>query len=59
MARKGPQVPIRETYWNVGTLSEAIRVSYRRPGQSRGSPHEAIVPGGMDPTDALEDLLYA
>ena len=53
LARKGPQVPIRELYWNVGTLSVATLVSYRRPGQPRGSPHQAIIPGAV----ALEAVL--
>ena len=44
---KGSQVPIRELYWNVSTLSAATLVSYRRPGQRRGSPHQAILPGDV------------
>ena len=32
LTRKGPQVPIRVLYWNVGTLFEATLVSYRRAG---------------------------
>ena len=61
MARKGAQVPIRELYWNVGTLSVATLVSYRRPGQRRGSPHQAIIPGDVrcpaTAAQALEPLL--
>ena len=57
LARKGPQVPIRELYWNVGTLSVATLVSYRRPGQRRGSPHLAIVPGDVSlPATTAPDL---
>jgi hypothetical protein len=55
--RKGVQVPIRDNYWNLHPLSEATLVSYRRAGQSRGSPHTAIVPAGMAPAAALEALL--
>ena len=59
MARKGAQVPIRELYWNVGTLSVATLVSYRRPGHRRGSPHQAILPGRVESTELAEDLLAA
>ena len=59
MARKGTQVPIRELYWNVGTLSVATLVSYRRPGQRRGSPHQAILPGRVECTEVAKELLAA
>ena len=59
MARKGTQVPIRELYWNVGTLSVATLVSYRRPGHRRGSPHQAILPGRVECTELAEELLAA
>ena len=36
--RKGGQVPIRDLYWNVTTLSAATLVSYRRPGQTPRQP---------------------
>ena len=58
-ARKGTQVPIRETYWNVGTLSAATVVSYRRAGQVRGSPHRAIIPGCVTEHDPAAILLEA
>jgi hypothetical protein len=55
--RKGSQVPIRVSYWNVATLSVATLVSYRRPGQRRGSPHRAIIPGDVYcPDTAALDL---
>lgn len=57
LARKGPQVPIRELYWKVGTLSVATLVSYRRPGQRRGSPQQAMLPGRFDGTLIAEALL--
>ena len=43
-ARKGTHLPIRVSIWNVSTLSAATVVSYRLPGQTRGSPHKAIIP---------------
>ena len=55
--RKGGQVPIRVLYWNVHPLSEAILVSYRRAGQSRGSRHQAIVPAGIASAAALAQQL--
>ncbi len=59
LARKGPQVPIRDLYWNVGTLSVATLVSYRRPGQRRGSPHQAILPGRIASESLAKGLLAA
>ena len=59
MARKGTQVPIRVLYWNVGTLSVATLVSYRRPGHRRGSPHQAILPGRVESTEMAEGMLAA
>ena len=42
-------------------LSSATEVTYRLPGQSRGSPHKAIIPGKVTDPDAarraLEPLL--
>ena len=43
-ARKGTHLPYRYSYWNVSTLSAATEVTYRLPGQCRGSPHRAIIP---------------
>jgi hypothetical protein len=37
----------------------ATLVSYRRPGQRRGSPHQAILPGRVESTGLAEDLLAA
>ena len=56
-ARKGPHVPIESYYWYVGTLSRATQITYRRPGQARGSPHQAIIPGDVrDPAAAAAAL---
>ena len=55
--RKGSQFPIEYSYWKVTTLSAATLMSYRRPGQRRGSPHQAIIPGGVYcPNAATLDL---
>ena len=59
LARKGPQLPVRDLYWNVGTLSVATLVSYRRPGHRRGSPHQAVLPGRVESTRTAESLLLA
>jgi hypothetical protein len=59
LRRKGGHVPIRDLYWNVTTLSVATLVSYRRPGQRRGSPHQAVLPGRVASTGRAEDLLAA
>ena len=55
--RKGAQVPIRVSIWNVSTLSAATVVSYRLPGQTRGSPHKAIVPGKGHTAEQAAELL--
>ena len=57
LARKGPHIPIRELYWNVGTFSAATLVSYRRPGHRRGSPHQAMLPGRVYATPMADALL--
>jgi hypothetical protein len=57
LARKGPHIPIRNLYWNVGTLSVATLVSYRRSGQRRGSPQQALLPGRVDCLEEAEVLL--
>lgn len=56
---KGPRSPIESPYWQMGTLSAATLVSYRRPGQGRGSPHQAVLPGRVDSPSAAEDQLAA
>jgi hypothetical protein len=57
LRRKGGHVPLRESYWKATTLSVATLVSYRRPGQRRGSPHQAILPGRVESKGMAEDLL--
>jgi hypothetical protein len=61
LRRKGGHIPLRVSYWNLTTLSVATLVSYRRPGQRRGSPHQAILPGDVrcpaTAARALEPLL--
>jgi hypothetical protein len=46
--QKGPQTLILDSYWGLGPLSEATAVTYRRAGQSRGSPHRAVLPGRVE-----------
>jgi hypothetical protein len=41
----------------VSTLSSATEVTYRLPGQSRGSPHKAIIPGKVADPDAARRAL--
>jgi hypothetical protein len=41
----------------VSPLSVATLVSYRRPGNSRGSPHQAILPGHVTQQETARDLL--
>jgi hypothetical protein len=52
--RKGTRFPIEYTDWKLGTLSALTVVAYRRPGQTRGSPHRAIIPGDVFCTDAAK-----
>jgi hypothetical protein len=56
---KGTQTLIEDTYWRLGTLSEATAVTYRRPGQARGSPHRAVLPGQIEDADAAAAMLAA
>lgn len=58
-AGKGTRTPIEDSYWETCTLSEATVVTYRRPGQSRGSPHRAILPGVVEDAATAEDVLAA
>jgi hypothetical protein len=52
--RKGSQFPIEYYYWKLTTLSAFTHVTYRRPGQGRGSPHRAIIPGDVYCPDAAQ-----
>jgi hypothetical protein len=45
---KGVTNPNKKSYWETLHLSEATVVEYRRPGQSRGSPHRAVLPGRVE-----------
>jgi hypothetical protein len=56
---KGTRSPIENPYWEVSTLSAATLVAYRRPGQERGSPHRAVLPGRVECPGLAEDLLAA
>ena len=56
---KGTDFPIESPYWGFSTLSEATVVSYRRPGQTRGSPQRAVLPGRVEDPAAAEAVLAA
>jgi putative DNA primase/helicase len=58
-AGKGGQTLIGTFYWEMSTLSEATAVAYRRPGQRRGSPHRAVLPGRVEDAVAAEAALAA
>jgi hypothetical protein len=57
--RKGTETLIVISYWGFSTLSEATVVSYRRPGQTRGSPQRAVLPGRVEDAAAAEAVLAA
>jgi hypothetical protein len=54
---KGGENPIRYSYWENTTLFAATEVTYRLPGQARGSPHKAIIPGKVTDPDAARRAL--
>ena len=54
---KGVNFSIRDSYWKIHPLSSATEVTYRLPGQSRGSPHKAIIPGKVADPDAARRAL--
>ena len=56
---KGYPGSYKRTLLELGTLSVATLVSYRRPGHRRGSPHQAILPGRVECTELAEELLAA
>jgi hypothetical protein len=58
-ARHGGRGAMEDGYWGAVSQANATRVGYRRPGQTRGSLHQALIPGDVHGPEAARLALEA